>query len=203
MREALRVVGLYDGDRQVGFCRAFTDGVAIAYLADVYVLPEYRGRGLGEELVREMIENGPFAEVQWLLHTTDMHALYRKFGFDEPDYKVLERPLDEERERERVAPGQAAVRAGEELEVDAVLGRRRRRRTSWWNAVAPRSRWYSSLRPASIQIARSSRSVRRCASLAGEPHRIEARASAPRPRARARRSRGRTAARPTPSARGE
>jgi GNAT superfamily N-acetyltransferase len=91
IREASRVVGLFDGDRQVGFCRAFTDGVAIVYLADVYVLPEYRGRGLGEELVREMIENGPFADVKWLLHTTDMHPLYRKFGFEEPNYKVLER----------------------------------------------------------------------------------------------------------------
>ena len=38
-----------------------------------------------------MIENGPFADVRWLLHTTDMHALYRKFGFDEPNYKVMER----------------------------------------------------------------------------------------------------------------
>jgi GNAT superfamily N-acetyltransferase len=90
--EASRVVGLYDGDRQIGFCRAFTDGLALAYLADVYVLPEYRGRGLGEELVREMVENGPFAHVKWILHTEDMHALYRKFGFSEPNYKVLERP---------------------------------------------------------------------------------------------------------------
>ena len=55
------------------------------------MLEEYRGRGLGEELVREMIENGPFARVKWLLHTTDMHPLYRKFGFEEPNYKVLER----------------------------------------------------------------------------------------------------------------
>jgi GNAT superfamily N-acetyltransferase len=91
IREASRVVGLYDGSRQVGFCRAFTDGVAVAYLADVYLLADYRGRGLGEELVREMIENGPYADVKWLLHTTDMHSLYRKFGFDEPSYKVLER----------------------------------------------------------------------------------------------------------------
>ena len=91
MREASRVVGLYDGERQVGFCRAVSDGTSIAYLADVYVLPEYRGRGLGEELVREMVENGPLAEVRWLLHTSDMHGLYRKFGFDEPNYKVLER----------------------------------------------------------------------------------------------------------------
>jgi GNAT superfamily N-acetyltransferase len=89
--EASRVVGLYDGDRQIGFCRAFSDGLALAYLADVYVLGEYRGRGLGEELVREMIENGPYANVKWILHTTDAHPLYRKFGFEEPNYKVMER----------------------------------------------------------------------------------------------------------------
>src|SRR5213079_3019073 len=60
VREADRVVGLYDGDRQIGFARAFTDGVALVYLADVYVLPDYRGRGFGAELVREMVENGPY-----------------------------------------------------------------------------------------------------------------------------------------------
>jgi len=89
--EASRVVGLYDGGRQIGFCRAFSDGLSLAYLADVYVLGEYRGRGLGEELVREMIENGPYAHVKWILHTTDAHPLYRKFGFEEPNYKVMER----------------------------------------------------------------------------------------------------------------
>ena len=88
---AARVVGLYDGDRQIGFCRATSDGVSIAYLADVYVLPEYRGRGLGEELVREMVEHGELAHVRWILHTEDAHDLYRKFGFEEPSYKVLER----------------------------------------------------------------------------------------------------------------
>ena len=46
---------------QVGFCRASGDGVSVMYLADVYVLPEHRGRGLGVELVREMVERGPFA----------------------------------------------------------------------------------------------------------------------------------------------
>jgi GNAT superfamily N-acetyltransferase len=91
VREASRVVGLYDGERQIGFCRAFTDGLIVAYLADVYVLPEYRGRGLGEELVREMIDHGPYAGVKWLLHTTDAHPLYRKLGFEEPSYKLMER----------------------------------------------------------------------------------------------------------------
>jgi GNAT superfamily N-acetyltransferase len=90
--QAVRVVGLYDGDSQIGFCRAFGDGVSFVYLADVYVLEGYRGRGLGEALVREMVERGPYADVRWLLHTTDMHPLYRKLGFSEPDYKLLERP---------------------------------------------------------------------------------------------------------------
>jgi GNAT superfamily N-acetyltransferase len=89
---ATRVVGLYDGDRQIGFCRAVTDGTSFVYLADVYVLETYRGRGLGEELVREMIEASPLAGLRWLLHTTNMHPLYRKFGFEEPDYKLMERP---------------------------------------------------------------------------------------------------------------
>jgi ribosomal protein S18 acetylase RimI-like enzyme len=89
--EASRVVGIYDGNRQIGFCRAVTDGVSFAYLADVYVLPEYRGYGLGERLVRHMIEEGPYADRRWLLHTGDMHSLYRKVGFSEPSERVMER----------------------------------------------------------------------------------------------------------------
>jgi GNAT superfamily N-acetyltransferase len=89
--EAWRVVGLYDGERQIGFSRAATDGVSFVYLADVYVLDEYRGRGLGEALVRFMVEDSEHANVRWILHTTNMHPLYRKLGFTEPDYKVMER----------------------------------------------------------------------------------------------------------------
>jgi GNAT superfamily N-acetyltransferase len=91
VREAQRVVGVYDGERQVGFARAFSDGVSLVYLADVYVLPEYRGRGLGTELVREMVERGPLKDVRWVLHTRDAHALYRKVGFDAPTERVMER----------------------------------------------------------------------------------------------------------------
>lgn len=90
--EAARVVGLYDGERQIGFCRAATDGTSFVYLADVYVLEEYRGRGLGEQLVREMVESGELSHLRWLLHTQEMHPLYRKVGFEDPSYKVMERP---------------------------------------------------------------------------------------------------------------
>lgn len=84
-------MGLYHDGRQIGFCRAASDGISFAYLADVYVLSEYRGRGLGVELLREMIENGPYADRRWLLHTGDAHALYRKLGFGTPDSRLMER----------------------------------------------------------------------------------------------------------------
>ena len=91
IREAERVVCVYDEGRQVGFARAFTDGVSLVYLADVYILPDYRGRGLGVRLLREMVENGPYAELRWILHTRDMHRLYQKVGFGEPSERVMER----------------------------------------------------------------------------------------------------------------
>ena len=91
VREAARVIGLYLGERQVGFERAFADGV-VAYLADVYVLSEHRGRGLGVELVRAMVDEGPLRDLRWLLHTRDAHALYATFGFVPPGERVMERP---------------------------------------------------------------------------------------------------------------
>jgi GNAT superfamily N-acetyltransferase len=85
------VVGLYDGDRQIGFARAVDcDAAGFVYLADVYVLDDYRGRGLGVALVREIVEHGPYAGRRWVLHTRDAHALYEKFGFA-PNERLLER----------------------------------------------------------------------------------------------------------------
>ena len=88
-----RVVGLYRGDEQVGFARAVSDGATVAYLADVYVLREYRGRGLGLALVREILDGGPGWQVRWLLHTADAQRLYEKVGFveDAPAYALMER----------------------------------------------------------------------------------------------------------------
>jgi len=91
VREASRVVGLYLDGRLVGFTRAVSDSVSFAYLADVYVLPELRGRGLGEELVREAVDGSPFSRVRWLLHTRDAHPLYAKLGFGEPSERLMER----------------------------------------------------------------------------------------------------------------
>jgi len=94
IREATRVVGLYRDGQQVGFARIVSDGTAFAYLADVYVLTEHRGRGLGTELVREAIERGAHSKLRWLLHTADAHELYARFGFGAPSATLLERPPD-------------------------------------------------------------------------------------------------------------
>jgi GNAT superfamily N-acetyltransferase len=91
IENAERVVGLYHEGRQVGFTRTLSDGHAQSYLADVYVLEEHRGRGLGVELVRFSVDEGPFASMKWFLHTADAHDLYRKFGFAEPGERALER----------------------------------------------------------------------------------------------------------------
>jgi GNAT superfamily N-acetyltransferase len=95
---SLRVVGLYRVDRpqtgrQVGFARAVSDGATVAYLADVYVLAPYRGRGLGVELVREIVDCGAIAQTHWLLHTADAEKLYAKLGFlaGQSRYPLMER----------------------------------------------------------------------------------------------------------------
>jgi len=82
------VVGLYHDGRQIGFTRTFSDGASVTYLADVYVLPEYRGGGLGTELVRETVETGPYTDTRRLLHARDAHAL-EKFGFRKPGERLL------------------------------------------------------------------------------------------------------------------
>ena len=93
VRGAWRVVGGYRADdgAMVGFARAVSDGVALAYLADVFVLPTHRGHGLGRGLVDVMVDGGPGAEFRWLLHTADAHGLYAASGFSPPDTTLLER----------------------------------------------------------------------------------------------------------------
>jgi GNAT superfamily N-acetyltransferase len=91
VRDAARVVGLYDGPRQIGFARVLSDGIKMSHLCDVYVLPDYRGRGLGVELVREAVDNGPHAKLAWTLKTKDAHGLYERFGFRAPGDGIMER----------------------------------------------------------------------------------------------------------------
>ena len=87
-----RVLGLYAPDgSQAGFCRVISDSTTYAYLADVYVLEQHRGRGLGVELVREAVDSEPWSGFSWHLRTRDAHSLYDKFGFRGSSERSLER----------------------------------------------------------------------------------------------------------------
>jgi N-acetylglutamate synthase-like GNAT family acetyltransferase len=75
--------GYIDG-RQVAFARAVTDQATFAYLADVFVVPEQRGRGYGRAIVKAVLEDSRLQELRrWHLVTSDMQPLYRKLGFIE------------------------------------------------------------------------------------------------------------------------
>ncbi len=87
--------GLYHRGAQVGFARVVTDYVTIAFLADVFVLEEHRGRGLGVWLIEFVTKMPELRRVRrWLLGTRDAHELYRKFGFIEPAPGTLMSRLD-------------------------------------------------------------------------------------------------------------
>lgn len=92
VREATRVVGAYDAGRQVGFARCFSDRVSLAWLADVYVEATHQGRGIGEAIVRHLIESSDFAGIRWMLGTADAHTFYTRLGFGPPSARILERP---------------------------------------------------------------------------------------------------------------
>lgn len=78
--------GVYaPGGDQVGFARVVTDYATFAWVADVFVLEEHRGRGLGKLLVREIIAYPALNSIKRiLLATADAHELYRRHGGFEP-----------------------------------------------------------------------------------------------------------------------
>lgn len=73
---------LLDGDRQIGFARVISDYATIAYIGDVFVLPEYRGRGLAKWLMACILSHPELQGLRrWILATRDAHGLYEKLGF--------------------------------------------------------------------------------------------------------------------------
>lgn len=74
--------GVFHQGQQVGFARVITDKATFAYLADVYILPEHRGKGLSRRLMEQVIQHPDLRGLRRiLLATRDAHALYAKFGF--------------------------------------------------------------------------------------------------------------------------
>jgi GNAT superfamily N-acetyltransferase len=76
------VFGVYHGDEQVGFARVITDGATFAYLADVFIAEDHRGKGLSAWLMECILSHPDLQGLRrFLLATRDAHGLYRKFGF--------------------------------------------------------------------------------------------------------------------------
>jgi len=74
--------GIYHNKKQIGFCRIISDYVSLAYLVDVFVLEEYRGRGLSKWLMRCIMKHPDLGKTKsWMLKTADAQGLYEKYGF--------------------------------------------------------------------------------------------------------------------------
>lgn len=74
--------GAYDDRQQIGFARVITDYAVFAYIGDVFVLPEHRGRGVSKMLMRAITEHPALQGLRrWALVTHDAQGLYRQYGF--------------------------------------------------------------------------------------------------------------------------
>jgi N-acetylglutamate synthase-like GNAT family acetyltransferase len=86
--------GVYNGAEQVGFARVISDFATYAYLADVFILEQYRERGLGKELIATVMAHPDLQGLRrWSLGTRDAHGLYAQFGFtrvDNPSRTMME-----------------------------------------------------------------------------------------------------------------
>jgi GNAT superfamily N-acetyltransferase len=75
--------GIYLDENQIGFCRVITDYVVFAYVMDVFITEEHRGKGYSSILIENMVNEPKLKEVKiWRLATSDAHFLYKKFGFN-------------------------------------------------------------------------------------------------------------------------
>jgi GNAT superfamily N-acetyltransferase len=75
-------LGVYEGNKQIGFARVITDYAITAHIADVYILEPYRGRGLSKWLMSAILDHPELKMVRrFTLNTDDAHGLYAQFGF--------------------------------------------------------------------------------------------------------------------------
>ncbi|MCE3228871.1 MAG: family acetyltransferase [Bacteroidetes bacterium] len=74
--------GVYHNSKQIGFARVITDHSSFGYLADVFILEPYRGKGLSKELMKFIMDYPGFKDYRrFMLATRDAHELYKQFGF--------------------------------------------------------------------------------------------------------------------------
>ena len=76
--------GVYFNNEQIGFARVITDKATFAYIADVFILPDFRGKSLSKWLIQTIMNHAELQGLRrWSLATADAHGLYSQFGFTE------------------------------------------------------------------------------------------------------------------------
>jgi len=84
--------GVYFDDEQIGFARLVTDKATFAYLADVFILPIHRGKGLSKFLMQTIHAHPELQNLRrWWLGTKDAHGLYEQFGWTRINDEVAKR----------------------------------------------------------------------------------------------------------------
>lgn len=106
---------IFERDRQVGFARIVSDFATYAYLADVFVIEEYRGRGLSNWLMESIVAHPDLQGLRrWTLATRDAHGLYAKYGFT--PLEAPDRFMERHNPRVYSNPSQSS----ETIQVDAA-----------------------------------------------------------------------------------
>lgn len=88
--------GVYHRDKQIGFARVVTDYATFGYLADVFILEEYRGNGLSKWLMKCLLQHPDLQHIRvMMLKTKDAHGLYSQFGFIPPEEpgRIMEKKI--------------------------------------------------------------------------------------------------------------
>jgi len=83
--------GVYRESKQIGFARVVTDGATMYWLADVYVDEDFRGRGIGKNLISALTNSDELKNLMGVLGTRDAHQLYEQYGFAADKERMMRR----------------------------------------------------------------------------------------------------------------
>jgi predicted GNAT family acetyltransferase len=89
------VIGAFSEGHQVGVARCITDTTRFAYIADVFVSPEHRGKGIARQMVKALLSHPKAADAdRAILFTQDAHGVYQSLGFgphEHPEHLMVRR----------------------------------------------------------------------------------------------------------------
>lgn len=87
--------GVYDNKKQIGFGRVVTDFATMFWICDILIDKNYRGQGIGKELIKSICDDEKFKGLVGILATKDAHGLYEQYGFKLESEKIMIKPRDE------------------------------------------------------------------------------------------------------------